>query len=118
MNLDLPFVNNKVKDVRQLNNMDCGPSCLLFISQYHGKKYPLNYLRELCQISRQGVSLKGINVGAISIGFNTLPTTLSIEKLIEMKPFLPCILHWDQNHFVVLKKIDKIKYNVFFTIMD
>ena len=98
--------------------MDCGPSCLLFISQYHGKKYPLNYLRELCQISRQGVSLKGINVGAISIGFNTLPTTLSIEKLIEMKPFLPCILHWDQNHFVVLKKIDKIKYNVFFTIMD
>jgi len=118
LNLDLPFVNNKVKDVRQLNNMDCGPSCLLFISQYHGKKYPLNYLRELCQISRQGVSLKGINVGAISIGFNTLPTTLSIEKLIEMKPFLPCILHWDQNHFVVLKKIDKIKYNVFFTIMD
>lgn len=86
--------------------MDCGPACLSMVSAYHGKHYPLEELRELCYISKEGVSLLNINNAAEKIGFRTFMATLTYEHLIEDCP-LPCILHWNQEHFVVLYKIYK-----------
>jgi len=74
------------------------------IAGYYGKEYSLEYLRELCYLSKEGVSLLNINDAADKIGFRTLMATLSFERLVEDCP-LPCILHWNQEHFVVLYDI-------------
>jgi len=89
---------------RQHDTIDCGPSCLMMLSTYHGKKYSLEYFRELCYLNREGVSIVNIEESAKKIGFDTLITSLSLDNLIEDSP-LPCILHWNQDHFVVLYEI-------------
>ena len=91
--------------IPQQDQMDCGPACLAMVASTYKKKYPLQYLRDNSFITREGVSLLGIGEAATRIGFEILTAKLSIEKLNEMP--LPCILHWNQNHFVVLKKISK-----------
>ncbi|CAM2748651.1 Type I protein secretion ATP-binding protein [Flavobacterium psychrophilum] len=87
--------------------MDCGPACLAMVSSFYKKNYSLQYLRENSFITREGVSLLGITEASKKIGYETISAKLTIEKLIEEKQTLPCILHWNQNHFVVLKKISK-----------
>jgi putative hemolysin secretion transport system ATP-binding protein len=87
-------------EYRQFDSTDCGPACLKMISQYYGKNYSLQSLRERCFISRQGVSMLGISDAAESIGFRTRGVKLSLQELIDNKPY-PCIIHWNQNHFVV-----------------
>ncbi|MDR7211840.1 peptidase domain-containing ABC transporter [Flavobacterium piscis] len=91
----------------QHDQTDCGPACLSMIANYYNKNYSLQFLRELSFINREGVSLLGISEASKKIGFETLSAKLTIDKLIEEKDTLPCILHWNQNHFVVLKKISK-----------
>lgn len=86
---------------RQLDQMDCGPTCLRMISKYYGKHYSLQTLRDASYITRNGVSLKGISEAAERIGFRTLGAKLSFEQL-DSEVKLPCILFWNQNHFVVL----------------
>ncbi len=86
--------------------MDCGPSCLRIIAKYYGRSYSLQNLRERSFITRQGVSMLGISDAAESIRFRTQGVRISMEQLIEDVP-LPCILHWNQNHFVVLYTIKK-----------
>lgn len=86
--------------------MDCGPSCLRMISKYYGKSYSLQTLRDKCYISREGVSMLGISEAAESLGFKTMGVKISFEQLVE-EVQLPCILHWNQNHFVVCYKIKK-----------
>lgn len=93
---------------RQLDVMDCGPSCLRMVAKYYGKNFTLENLRERCYISRQGVSLLGISDAAESIGFRTIGVTLTYEQLTEEIP-LPCIVHWKQNHFIVVYKSKKKK---------
>lgn len=88
----------------QLDSMDCGPTCLKMIANHYGKSYSLDYLRECCFISREGVSLLGISEAAESIGFRTLGARILFEGLAEEAP-LPCIVHWAQRHFVVVYKI-------------
>lgn len=90
--------------------MDCGPTCLRMVAKFYGRNYSLQKLREYCQISRDGVSLFGISEAAEQIGFRSLGVKLSIEQLQEAE--LPCILHWRQNHFVVLYKIKKGMYYI------
>lgn len=80
--------------------MDCGPACLAMISSYYGKDFGLQYFREQSFISREGVSLLGISEAAHTIGFDTTAVKLEIDDLKGES--LPCILHWNQNHFVVL----------------
>lgn len=92
----------------QHDQMDCGPACLSMIASYYGKKYPLEFIRKHSYLSREGVSILGINIAAKEIGFETLSSKLTIEDIIENKSALPCILHWNQNHFVVLKEIRKV----------
>lgn len=92
----------------QLDAMDCGPTCLRMIAKYYGRSYNLQTLREKSYITRQGVSMLGISDAAESIGFHTQGVRVSFEQLIE-DVNLPCILHWNQNHFVVCYSIKRKK---------
>jgi len=86
---------------RQLNKMDCGPTCLRMVSMYYGKNYNTGTLKQIAGYSKEGVSLLGISEAAENIGFRTRGVQLSFKQLTEDAP-LPCILHWRQNHFIVL----------------
>ena len=88
----------------QLDAMDCGPACLRMVARHYGKHYRLDTLRERCFITREGVSMLGISDAAETIGFRTMGVRTSVEELAGQRP-LPCILHWNQNHFVVLYDI-------------
>lgn len=96
---------------QQLDSNDCGPSCLRMISQHYGKFYSLENLREKTNISRDGVSLLGISEAAEAIGFRTEGLMLTYEQLTKDVQ-LPCILHWRQNHFIVLYKYKRNKLYV------
>jgi ATP-binding cassette subfamily B protein len=101
----MPFKSKKPFPVyKQSDAMDCGPTCLKMIAEYHGKPYPLQQLRRLCKITKQGVSVAGIMEAAEEIGLKTLSTELPLDLLIRSAP-VPCILHWDKHHFVVLSAI-------------
>lgn len=91
---------------RQLDKMDCGPASLKMVAKHYGKYYSLQYLRDLCGNTREGVSLAGISHGAESIGLRSLAAQCSIQDLIEKVPF-PVILHWDNSHFVVLYNVEE-----------
>jgi ATP-binding cassette subfamily B protein len=91
---------------KQFDLMDCGPSCIRMIAKYYGKNYSLEFLREKCFISREGVSLLGISEAAESIGMHTIGVKITYEQL-KNDAILPCIVHWQQNHFVVVYKIKK-----------
>lgn len=98
--------------------MDCGPACLSMIASAYNKKYSLQFLRENSFITREGVSLLGLTEASKNIGFDVLTAKIEINRLSEMP--LPCILHWNQNHFVVLDKISKglFSKNLYFHIVD
>lgn len=91
---------------RQLDAMDCGPTCLRIIAKYYGRNHSIQYLREKSFITRVGVSMLGISDAAESIGFRTNGVKITFEQLVSEKP-LPCILHWNQNHFIVCYGIRK-----------
>jgi ATP-binding cassette subfamily B protein len=90
---------------RQLNQMDCGPTCLRMVAKHYGKHFNAETLRQKAGFGKQGVSLLGISETAEKIGFRTRGAQISFEKLLTAP--LPAILHWNQNHFVVLISIDK-----------
>ncbi|MDR2684154.1 MAG: peptidase domain-containing ABC transporter [Prevotellaceae bacterium] len=94
----------------QLDAMDCGATCLRIIAKYYGKTYSNQFLREKSFITREGVSMLGISDAAESIGFRTQGVKISLEQLFEIP--LPAILHWNQNHFVVLYKVKKDKFYI------
>lgn len=80
---------------------DCGPSCLRMVAKFYGKDYSLQQLRDYCFINSNGVSLLGISEAAEKIGFHSLMVKTDYQKIINDVP-LPAILHWNQEHFVVL----------------
>lgn len=88
----------------QLDAMDCGPTCVRMVARHYGKTYSLQYLREKCFITREGVSLLGISDAAERIGMRTLSCKLTMRQLAN-DITLPCILYWNQNHFVVCYKV-------------
>lgn len=103
---------------RQLDMMDCGPASLKMIAKYYGKYYSLQYLRELCGNTREGVSLAGISHAAETIGLRSLAAYCSTEELIGKVP-LPIIIHWDNSHFVVLYNMkEKRNGNATFYVAD
>ena len=95
----------------QLESADCGPSCLRMIAKYYGRSYSIQYLREQAFITREGVSMLGISDAAERIGFRTMGVKVTLEQLRTEVP-LPCVLHWNQNHFVVLYKVKNGKYYI------
>lgn len=94
-----------IKFYPQHDQMDCGPACLAMVASHYGKDFGLQYLRDKSFITREGVSLLGISAAAEKIGFRTIAAKLQTEDFD--KELLPCILHWNQNHFVILYKISR-----------
>ena len=93
---------------KQLDAMDCGPTCLRMIAKHYGKHFSLEHLRQLSYIDREGVSLLGISEAAEKVGFRTRAYRLSF-KALKKELVLPAIVHWNQNHFVVVYKITNNK---------
>ncbi len=90
----------------QYDQMDCGPTCLRMISAFYGKKLSQKEMRENSFITRLGVSLLGVSMAAEKIGFRTTGVQITYRQLQDEAP-LPCIVHWNQQHFVVVYKITK-----------
>ena len=96
----------KVKFCAQRDMMDCGAACLQSICRYYGKIIDLQHIRELCHITRNGVSMLGIADAAEDLHFKTLGVKITWEQLSD-DAHLPCIVHWNQQHFVVVASINK-----------
>lgn len=90
---------------RQSDAMMCGVTCIQMICKYYGERYNQKFLSDICYASKEGVSLLGIRDAAVKIGLYTISGRLTIDELSSAT--LPCILHWNQNHFVVLYKVKK-----------
>ena len=100
MNLN-PFPNFLQPDAK-----DCGPTCLRIVGKFYGKTFPLREIRNLSETTREGSSLLGLSEAAENLGFRSLGVQIDFKTLAEEVP-LPCILHWNKQHFVVVYKIDK-----------
>lgn len=87
--------------------MDCGPTCLRMVAKYYGRAYSLQQLRELTDVGREGVSLLGIARAAERIGFRTQGAKISFDTLSGEQLPLPAIVHWHQNHFVIVRKVQR-----------
>jgi ATP-binding cassette subfamily B protein len=89
----------------QLDAKDCGPTCIKIISKFYGRFYSLSYLRDLCGITREGVSFLDISDACESISLRTKCIKIDFATLQTIP--LPCIVHWNNDHFIVLYKITK-----------
>ena len=90
----------------QMDAKDCGPASLKMVAKYFGRYYSLQYLRDKCGITKEGVSLLGISAAAESIGLHTAAFKCTIDDVITKVPF-PVIVHWNENHFIVVYYADK-----------
>lgn len=99
------------KSVHQKDSMMCGAACLASICKYYGQKYSLDFIDTLCHSTKEGVSMKSIEMSARHLGFDVRAGLVPFRKLQDMP--LPAILHWNQNHFVILYKINK-KFTKFY----
>lgn len=102
---------------KQLNAMDCGPTCLRMVAKYYGRHYNVDGIRQVAGYGKEGVSLLGISDAAEKIGFRTRGVQLTFNQLVN-EATLPCILHWGQNHFVVLPPFSKWKRQNKIKIVD
>lgn len=102
--LRLPFY-------KQYDKMDCGPACLRMICKFYHKDLSIESLRKYATLSKGGASLLGISKAGEKIGLKTSGVNISIEQLKNSVTH-PCILHWDQNHFVVLYKAKKNSFTI------
>ncbi|KGD67297.1 peptidase domain-containing ABC transporter [Flavobacterium aquatile] len=94
----------------QADSKDCGPTCLKIIAKFYGKVLNIQTLRTLSETNRDGSNLLFLSDASEKIGFRSLGVKLDLNKLQEAP--LPCILHWNKEHYVVLYKIKKNKYYI------
>lgn len=102
---------------QQLDAMDCGSTCLRMISKFYGRVFSSTFFRERCHTGREGVSMLSISEAAESVGFRSMGVKLSMEQLCSEVP-LPCVLHWNQNHFVVLYEVKRKGNEYTFLVAD
>lgn len=95
-----------MKFTRQFDQMDCGPACIRMVASAYGREYSLGYLRTLSHLTREGVSIAGIRDAMSQIGMQSASFEMTLDELYAKCP-LPAILHWEQNHFVVLYDISQ-----------
>lgn len=100
------MINRKFPFYKQPDAKDCGPTCLRIVSKFYGKTIPLQQIRNLSETTREGSSLLGLSDAAESLGYKTLGVQIDFKTLQEEVP-LPCIVHWNKYHFVVVYEIDK-----------
>lgn len=93
---------------RQRDDKDCGATCLRMICNFYGINYSLERLTKYTRTTRSGTSVYNLLEASEKLGFRTLCVKIDLQMLRNEAP-LPCILHWNQNHFVVLYKIKKKK---------
>jgi len=86
--------------------MDCGPSCLRMVAKYYGRSYSLQHVRDLTYPTREGVSMLSLSEAAENLGFRSRGVRLTWEQLCNEVP-LPCLIHWNQKHFVVVTEITR-----------
>lgn len=101
------YKRNRFKAYQQLEYSDCGITCIRMICHYYGKKVSLQFLRNMCDIGRLGISLKEIVNCLRKLHFEVAAVRVDAEEVLRMP--LPAILFWEQNHFVVLYDIDHHK---------
>lgn len=92
---------------KQTESKDCGPTCIKIIAKHYGKLINTQQLRSLSETTREGSSLLGLSEATEKIGFRSLGVKLPLKTLVEAP--MPCIVHWDQNHYTVVYKIKKNK---------
>lgn len=110
--LDMASINiNRFKFVRQRDAMQCGVACLYMVARYWRIKCSLLSIERICHPSKDGISMKGILDAAKSIGLTGHAVRISLDDLCRCS--LPAILHWNQNHFVVLYKITSGRNNIY-----
>lgn len=95
----------------QPDSMDCGPTCLRMVAKYYGRSFTMPFLREKVAVGKEGVSLLGIAQAAEQMGMRTVSVRIPFARLAAEAP-LPCIVHWGQNHFVVVYAIKTRKFPV------
>ena len=105
------FKIKKFPNIKQLDQMDCGPTCLRMVAKHYGRTYSKHYIDEKSYKGKLGVNMLNLSDVADRIGFRTMVVRCSFEMLLEEKP-VPFIAHWNQNHFVVVHKIAKNKVHV------
>uniref|UniRef100_UPI004027B477 peptidase domain-containing ABC transporter n=1 Tax=Candidatus Cryptobacteroides bacterium TaxID=3085639 RepID=UPI004027B477 len=108
---------SKFRPYLQRDSMDCGPTCLRMVAKYYGCDFSPEVLRDKCSINREGVSLLGISDAAESIGFRTMGVKVGWDQLCSDVPF-PCLVHWNQHHFIVIYEIVKKRNNYVVKIAD
>ncbi len=108
--------SRKIKFVRQVDSTDCGTACLSMITHYFGASYTLDYLNELCQKSITGIDFMSLSNAANQVGLSTSAIRMGVNDFSEET--LPCILHWNNNHFVVLYKVQKLGRTTYYHIAD
>lgn len=99
---------SKFKLFIQHDSMQCGIACLRMVCNYYGKAYSQDTISKYCLVTIEGVSLLGIREAASELGLHTVYGKATVGQLKQAQ--LPCILHWNQNHFVVLYKV-RVKSN-------
>ena len=87
----------------QHDAMQCGVACLRMVCAHFGRQFSMEELSELCPTTSEGVSMLGISRAAEELGLHTACGRLTVDVLATAP--LPGILHWNQNHFVVLHRI-------------
>lgn len=92
---------NTFKFITQPDSMECGATCLRMIAKFYGREYSAETMQRICLVTREGVSMLSLSDAAEYLGFRTVCGRMTLEKVVEQRPF-PCILHWNQEHFVVL----------------
>jgi ATP-binding cassette subfamily B protein RaxB len=99
----LNFGSRKLPSILQTEAAECGLACLAMIASYHGHRIDLNTLRRRHPVSLKGVTLRGLIQVATQLNLACRPLRFELEGLKQLR--LPAIVHWDMNHFVVLKAI-------------
>lgn len=100
----------KFPNYRQAETKDCGPTCLKIIAKFYGKILNIQELRDYSETTRDGSNLLMLSDAAEKFGFRTIGVKRSVQQLDEVP--LPCILHWNKYHYVVLYKIKKGIYYI------
>ncbi|WP_010181348.1 peptidase domain-containing ABC transporter [Aquimarina agarilytica] len=90
---------------KQADFKDCGPTCLKIVAKHYKRIIPIQSLRNLCETTRTGSSMLGLSLASESIGFRSLGVKIPFNELQDLP--LPCILHWNKKHYVVLYKMDQ-----------
>ncbi|HHZ24933.1 TPA: peptidase domain-containing ABC transporter [Xanthomonas vasicola pv. zeae] len=97
--------SSRLEPVLQSEAAECGLACLTMIARYHGHEVDLNSLRRRYGSSLKGSSLAHLIATGRNLGFDARALRAEMGYISRLK--MPCFLHWDLNHFVVLEQVDR-----------